>query len=218
MSKRTKTRQPADRIAKAARLVKGGLSIEEAARRAAVSEAQLRRALGTGRRLSLEGFKTQEGEQTGEASARKSGQARHNQLEKENTMTGRSIRLEEIRELQAELHRSRLVKTREYLARRYYNVSADGIDAAARLLVASDHAGQAAVRLSEAGEITLTDSERAEAVTTLLKGCQEAAGRGFARFPTRLTEDEAKVKRLTDQGMSEADAWTKLANEGEVQF
>jgi hypothetical protein len=123
------------------------------------------------------------------------------------------ITLNEVRELQGELERSRLARTREHLSRRY-NASEAQVTAAARLLVASDHTGQAAVRLSETGEITLTDSERARHVQTLLRGCQ--GGYGSTRA---LSEDEAKVKRLAeDEGITEDEAWTKLANAGEVEF
>ncbi len=124
------------------------------------------------------------------------------------------ITLNEVREMQAELDRSRLARTREHLSRRFYNASEAQVTAAARLLVASDHTGQAAVRLSESGEIALTDSERARHVQTLLRGCQ--VGYGSTR---ELTEDEAKVKRLAeDEGITEDEAWTKLANAGEVEF
>ncbi len=46
MSKRTKSRNPTDRIGLAARLMRKGLPLDEAARRASVSEGQLQRALG----------------------------------------------------------------------------------------------------------------------------------------------------------------------------
>ncbi len=47
MSKRTKSRQPFDRVSFALRLVRGGLPLDEAARRASVSPERLERALGT---------------------------------------------------------------------------------------------------------------------------------------------------------------------------
>ncbi len=129
-------------------------------------------------------------------------------------MGNHRITLNEVRELQGELERSRLARTKEHLSRRFYNASAEQVNAAARLLVASDAMGQAAVRLSETGEIALADSERARYVTTLLRGCQ--AGYGSSRTPTA---DEAKVKRLAeDEGITEDEAWTKLANAGEVEF
>ncbi|MDP9477478.1 MAG: hypothetical protein M3R38_17640 [Actinomycetota bacterium] len=129
-------------------------------------------------------------------------------------MGNHRITLGEVRELQGELERSRLERTREHLARRFYNASEAQVAAAARLLVASDHTGQAAVRLSETGEIALADSERARHVQTLLRGCQ--GGYGSIRA---LTADEAKVKRLAeDEGITEDEAWTKLANAGEVEF
>ncbi len=129
-------------------------------------------------------------------------------------MSNTRITLNEVRELQGELDRSRLARTREHLSRRFYNASEAQVNAAARLLVASDAMGQAAVRLSESGEIALTDTERARHVQTLLRGCQ--AGYGSTR---ELSEDEAKVKRLTeDEGITEEEAWMRLANAGEVRF
>ncbi len=124
------------------------------------------------------------------------------------------ITLNEVREMQAELDSSRLARTREHLARRFYNASEAQVNAAAKLLVASDATGQAAVRLSESGEITLADTERARYVTTLLRGCQ--AGYGSTRT---LSEDEGKAKRLAEaEGITEEEAWTRLANAGEVRF
>jgi hypothetical protein len=46
VSKKTKARSPIDRVGLAARLMWGGLPLKEAARRASISEEQLRRALG----------------------------------------------------------------------------------------------------------------------------------------------------------------------------
>ncbi len=127
---------------------------------------------------------------------------------------GNRITLGEVRELQGELERSRLARTREHLSRRFYNASAEQVNAAARLLVASDAMGQAAVRLSESGEIALTDTERARHVTTLLRGCQ--VGYGSTR---ELSEDEAKARKLAeDEGISEEEAWIRLANAGDVEF
>ncbi len=144
----------------------------------------------------------------------KRGETKHSQLVKEREVDNATRRLtEEFREMQADMRATRLERTREYLQRRYGLAGGAQIDAAARLLVASDQTGSAAVRLSETGEIVLPDSERAEHVKMLLRVCQ--AGRGSAPM---LTEDDAKVKRLTDQGMSEEEAWTKLAKDGDVEF
>lgn len=46
MSKRTKARNPTNRVALALRLIRRGLPLDAAARRASVSEEQLKRALG----------------------------------------------------------------------------------------------------------------------------------------------------------------------------
>ena len=142
------------------------------------------------------------------------------------------ITLGEIRELQADLTRSRLERTRECLRRRFYNAPADAIDAGARLLVAPDANGQAAVKLSEAGEITLTDSERSKAVTTLLRSCQASYSGGSATtdweaLNASLEEEQkidARVKRLATQSPDTSHdklrllAEEQLANEGEVRF
>ncbi len=55
MSKRTKARNPTDRVALALRLMRKGLPLDAAARRASVSEEQVRKALGIHRPLSKGG-------------------------------------------------------------------------------------------------------------------------------------------------------------------
>ncbi len=131
---------------------------------------------------------------------------------------------------EAERTARRNERTLSHLRAAYGDATEAQVQAAFRLLTAPDKEGNAAVRLSETGEVELADDDndaRGGYVRTLLEGCRGSAPRLGERgaAPDASADgdgpeaEQRKVRKLAEEkGISEEEAWTELANEGGVSW
>jgi hypothetical protein len=190
---KVKKRKPFDRVAFAARLMKGGLPFEEAARRASVSEEKLGRALGI--KKEGEPMNTSRVEQVAAGLRR---------LTEETGVT--------LDELQAAVQLARSVGSDDYEAK---------VKAKARELAAEQAADltleqEAIAELVNSGEVPLWEEARLPEPTERIRSLRETDRQ---RVLGEHDDFEQQVRRLMDdEGLDRDEAVATLANRGEVAF